>query len=308
GEEVFQALVEICGGSGTGGLGHTTPQTVGRESRLGTGVRDVDSLQVFDARELGPSAYQAASQAPMDAQSYNLGKELQALAAHANAHRVTLYTLQASGLQAPDASAAGSGPADRLFQFPAIGSVLRANNRDSLQLLADETGGRSILDTNDFLPDLSRVREDFESYYSLGYTPAHTGDGREHRIEVKVKRSGVKLRYRQSYRDKPVLEKTVDRTLAALLFGLEDNPLQISVEIGEQTPGASGTVSVPIRLKIPLFTLAILNHEQAGTFEGNLRLYVATRNAEGGNSPLRQVAIPIRIPRKQVLNAMGQFY
>src|SRR6185295_5564156 len=308
GEEVFQALVEICGGSGTGGLGHTTPQTVGRESRLGTGVRDVDSLQVFDARELGPSAYQAASQAPMDAQSYNLGKELQALAAHANAHRVTLYTLQASGLQAPDASAAGSGPADRLFQFPAIGSVLRANNRDSLQLLADETGGRSILDTNDFLPDLGRVRQDFQSYYSLGYTPAHTGDGREHRIEVKVKRSGVRIRYRQSYRDKPALEKTVDRTLAALLYGFEENPLGVSVEVGDQIPSASGNVSVPIRLKIPLFKLAILNHEAEGFFEGSLRVFVATRTPDGNGSPLRQVPVPIRIPRKGVLNAMGQFY
>ena len=300
GEELFQFLFELCGGGGTSGIGHDASQPRNRG--------DVDLAQVYDARELGPLAYQAASQAFLDAQSYNTTKELQALAAHANAHRVTLYTLQASGLQAPDASDAGSGATDRMFQFPSIGSALRASNRESLQLLTDETGGRSILDTNDFLPGLDRLRQDFESYYSLGYTPAHSGDGREHRIEVRVKRSGVKLRYRQSYRDKPVLEKTVDRTLAALLFGLEDNPLQISVEIGEQTPGASGTVSVPIRLKIPLFKLAILNHEQAGTFEGNLRLYVATRNAEGGNSPLRQVAIPIRIPRKQVLNAMGQFY
>jgi VWFA-related protein len=307
GEEVFQLLIELCGGNGTAGIGETAKPS-SRGERRGVGGQDVDALTVFDARELGPKSYQAASQAPLDAQSYNIAKELAALAAHANAHRVTLYTLQASGLQSPDASAAGAGPADRMFQFPAIGSVLRANNRDSLQLLADETGGRSILDTNDFLPDLGRLRQDFETYYSLGYTPAHSGDGREHQIEVKVKRAGIRLRYRQSYRDKPILEKTVDRTLAALLYGFEDNPLGISVEIGEQTPGPSGNVNVPVRLKIPLFKLAILNHEEAGTFEGNLRLFVATRTADGNNSPLRQVPIPIRIPRRQVLNAMGQFY
>ena len=33
-------------------------------------------------------------------------------------------------------------------------------------------------------------RRTFESYYSLGYTPAHAGDGRDHKIEVKVKRRG----------------------------------------------------------------------------------------------------------------------
>jgi VWFA-related protein len=309
GEEVFQALIEICGGSGTGGRGHTETQSAGGNRERGVaGNRDLDALQVFDSMELGPMSYKAASQAPMDAQSYKVDKELQALAAHANAQRVTLYTLQASGLQAPDASAAGSGPEDQLFQFPSIGAVLRANSRDSLQLLADETGGRSILNTNNFLPDLGRLRQDFESYYSLGYTPAHTGDGREHKIAVKVKRAGVQIRYRQSYRDKPVLEKTVDRTLAALLYGFEENPLGVSVEIGDQVPGKSGSVSVPIRLKIPLFKLAILNHEDSGIFEGSLRVLVATRTPDGGSSPLRQVPVPIRIPRKGVLNAMGQFY
>ena len=142
----------------------------------------------------------------------------------------------------------------------------------------------------------------------LGYSPAHAGDGREHRIEVKVTRPAIRLRYRQSYRDKPLLEKVVDRTLAALLYGFEENPLGISVEVGDQTPGASGNVSVPIRLKIPLFKLAILNHETSGIFEGSLRVFVATRTPDGAGSPLRQVPVPIRIPRKGVLNAMGQFY
>ncbi|HEV8580822.1 MAG TPA: VWA domain-containing protein [Thermoanaerobaculia bacterium] len=308
GQEIFQLLFEICGGNATSGLGHSAKTGPESQPKIGGFGRDVDTAQVFDAREIGPQAYQAASQAFLDAQSYDVSKELEALSAHANAQRVTLYTLQASGLQAPDASAAGLGPAERMFQFPSIGTVLRANDRDSLQLLADETGGRSILDTNDFLPDLGRMRQDFENYYSLGYTPAHAGDGREHRIEVKLKRPGVQLRYRQSYRDKPALEKAVDRTLTALFYGFEDNPLGIAVEIGEQTPGQSGAFNVPIRLRIPLFKLAILNHEAAGVFEGSLRLLVATRGEDGRSSPVRQVAVPLQIPRKQVLTAMGQFY
>jgi VWFA-related protein len=302
GDELFQFLAELCGGSGTAGIGST-----GGPTSAGAGPRmPADVNQVFDARQLGPLAYNAADEAPLDAQSYNVAKELQTLAAHANAHRVTMYTLQASGLQGPDASEASQGPADRMFQFPSIGAVLRASHRDSLQLLADETGGRSILDTNNFLPDLSRMRQDFESYYSLGYAPAHTGDGRQHRIEVKVKRPGVQLRYRQSYRDKPMLEKAVDRVLAALLYGVEDNPLQITVEMGEQTAGPAGSVNVPIHLKIPLFKLAILNRETL--FEGSLRLLVATGDDEGRSSPIRQIPVPLQIPRKEVLTAMGKFY
>jgi VWFA-related protein len=283
GEELFQFLMELCGGSGTSGMDG-----------------------VYDARSFGPKAYQAASQAPSDSQSYSVAKQLAALVAHANAHQVTLYTLQASGVTGTDASDASFGPKERMFQFPSIGSALRASLQESLQTLAEGTGGKAILNANDLRPELAGLREDFSTFYSLGYTPAHNGDGKEHRIEVRAKRPGLRLRYRESYRDKPAMEKAVDRTLAALLYGFEDNPLEIAVEIGEQTPGPSGTISVPVRLRIPLHKLAILNRDQ--TYEGALRVLVATCTAEGRSAPVRQVSVPIKIPRKEVLNALGQSY
>ncbi|HEV7508392.1 MAG TPA: VWA domain-containing protein [Thermoanaerobaculia bacterium] len=295
GEELFQFLVELCGGSGTSGFG-----------QLSGGGKTPDPQAVYDARQYGPRSYQAGSQAPSDSQAYSVTKDLAALVAHANAHQVTLYTLQASGVSGTEASDASLGPGERLFQFPSIGSALRASLQESLQTLAEGTGGRAILNANDWRPDLAGLREDFSTFYSLGYTPAHNGDGKEHKIEVRVKRPGIRLRYRESYRDKPVLEKAVDRTLAALLYGLEDNPLEIAVEVGEQVAGPSGTIAVPIHLRIPLHKLAILNHEE--TYEGSLRLLVATRSEDGRSAPVRQVAVPIKIPRKQVLGALGQSY
>jgi VWFA-related protein len=308
GEELFQFLLELCGGGGTSGIGQQPQAPSQSGSRKITGGRGdkLDPLAIYDTRDWGPRAYQAASQAIPDAQAYSVSKELAALVAHANAHQVTLYTLQASGVAGTEASDPSFGPNERLFQFPSIGSTQRASLQESLQTLADGTGGRAILNANDLRPELAGLREDFSTFYSLGYSPVHNGDGKEHRIEVRVKRPGIRLRYRVSYRDKPVIEKAVDRTLAALLFGIEDNPLQIAVEIGEQVPGPSGTVAVPIRLRIPLHKLAILNHED--TFEGSLRLLVATRSEDGRSSPLRQVAVPIKIPRKEVLNALGESY
>jgi VWFA-related protein len=306
GEELFQFLVELCGGSGTGGLGRNpVPSKAGGRGETDRGAT-LDPLTVYDAREYGPRAYQASSQGPSDSQAYSVAKELATLVAHANAHQVTLYTLQASGVSGTEASDPGFGPGDRLFQFPSIGSALRASLQESLQTLADGTGGRAILNANDWRPELAGLREDFSTFYSLGYTPVHNGDGKEHKIEVRVKRPGIRLRYRLSYRDKPVIEKAVDRTLAALLYGIEDNPMQIAIDVGEQVPGPSGTIAVPIRLRIPLHKLAILNREE--TYEGSLRLLVATRSEDGRSAPVRQVAVPIKIPRKQVLGALGQSY
>jgi hypothetical protein len=150
------------------------------------------------------------------------------------------------------------------------------------------------------------MREDLTTYYSFGYTPSHSGDGKEHRIAVKVKRSGAHLRYRETYRDKPVMEKTVDRTLAALLYGIEDNPLKIDLEIGDQSAGTGSMVTVPVRLRIPLFKMAILDGNE--NYEGSLRLLVATRSADGRMAPVRQIPVAIHIPRKEVLTALGQYY
>jgi hypothetical protein len=44
------------------------------------------------------------------------------------------------------------------------------------------------------------------------------------------------------------------------------------------------------------------------SFEGKLRLLVATDNAAGKRSPVRQVQVPISIPRLSALTALGQYY
>jgi len=123
---------------------------------------------------------------------------------------------------------------------------------------------------------------------------------------VKLKKPGLQVRYRQTYRDKPVLEKMADRTLAALFHGFEENPLGVEIEIGDPAPAEDGQYAVPVRLRIPLFKLAILNQQEG--YQGRLRLLVATRDENGGASPVRQVEVPLNIPRKEVLNALGQYY
>ncbi|MFL6258295.1 MAG: VWA domain-containing protein [Thermoanaerobaculia bacterium] len=307
GEEAFQFLTELCGGSGTSGFG--TSNTVANPQRGSSPSSETPELYtVYDSTSLGPKSYRAADEAPLDAQKYNVSKPLEALAAHANAQRVTLYMLQATGPQVPGGSVdATFGLDERLYQFPSIGQNARFNAQSSLKLLAEETGGKAILDTSDFRADFAHMREDLTSFYSLGFTPSHTGDGREHKIEVRARRQGLRLRYRQSYRDKPAIEKVVDRTLAALFYDIQDNPLEITTETGEAAPAENGQYAVPVRLKIPLFKLAILS-QQDKTYVGKLRLLVAVRDEMGGMAPVRQVEVPLNIPRKEVLNAMGQYY
>ena len=294
GEELFQALFELCGGGGA---------TSGLSGSQGAGTTPVDT------GALGNTGSYRGQSALLDAQAYSTAKEWSALAAHANTHRVTLYTLQASGLESAAASAADAGPGDRMLQLSSVAAIESQNRQSSLSVMAADTGGRSIFNANDVRPDLARMRDDFNRYYSLGFTPRRSGDGREHRIEVRVKRKGLQVRHPLSYREKPAMERAVDRTLAALFFGSEDNPLEVSLEIGEITPGvqgAQGGYTVPVRLRIPLGKLFFKQTEDS--YEGKLRLLVATQAGTGETSRVRQVQVPITVPLEQALIAFGQDY
>jgi len=98
----------------------------------------------------------------------------------------------------------------------------------------------------------------------------------------------------------------VDRTLAALFYGIEENPLKIELQVGEQTEGADGSFAVPVHLQIPLAKVAVLKGD--GVYESNLRVMVAARSADGLVPAVRQIAVPIRIPHQQLMTALGQSY
>jgi VWFA-related protein len=71
---------------------------------------------------------------------------------------------------------------------------------DSLLTLANNTGGRAFVNTNDYKPGIARLFEETKSYYLLGYTPSplpRPGDYR--RVEVKVKKPGYEVIARKGY-------------------------------------------------------------------------------------------------------------
>jgi VWFA-related protein len=81
-----------------------------------------------------------------------------------------------------------------------LGNEARLGARDTLFQLAGETGGRAIVNTNNFAAGLSRLLTETSAYYVLGYTPTRAeDDGKFHKINVKVKRSGTHVLARQGY-------------------------------------------------------------------------------------------------------------
>jgi VWFA-related protein len=112
----------------------------------------------------------------------------------ANRASVVIYAIDPRGLYAssPIAILGAVGPSDRsLFESQA-----------GLRLLAEETGGFAITNSNGFAEGIRNVLRD-QSYYLIGYEPS--GDTfdpdtrRYNRIEIKVNRPGANVRYRSGF-------------------------------------------------------------------------------------------------------------
>jgi VWFA-related protein len=89
-----------------------------------------------------------------------------------------------------------------------------------LRVLASATGGLSFMNKNNFTEGLGKIVDSSEGYYLLAYTPQDEKfDGKYRRLEVKVKRSGLKVLTRSGYFarvDKDVeTPKTRDQELLA---------------------------------------------------------------------------------------------
>jgi len=69
-----------------------------------------------------------------------------------------------------------------------------------LRRLAEETGGGyfELKKTDELSSTFTRVAQELHSLYTLGFTP-EVLDGREHRLDVLVKRPGMKARARRTY-------------------------------------------------------------------------------------------------------------
>lgn len=101
----------------------------------------------------------------------------------ANRAQISIYTVQARDLS-PSGSNMGS---------------------DGLIALAQETGGRAIYNTNDIKVGFDQIVEENRGYYLLAYNPGADAEGRPHRLQLNVKRPGLKVLTRSEAYSRPAV-------------------------------------------------------------------------------------------------------
>jgi VWFA-related protein len=125
--------------------------------------------------------------------------------------RISIYPVDARGLMVPSPFSAADnhppmGPTLAPRTPPPFAAAL-ANERDkivrdqeTMQQIAQDTGGKAFVDTNDFADAVAEVVEDGSSYYTIGYVPSRKAfDGQFHTFRVRLDDASYKLAYRSGY-------------------------------------------------------------------------------------------------------------
>jgi VWFA-related protein len=115
---------------------------------------------------------------------------------------------------------------------PPLGAARERERLDSLAVLPDMTGGRTVQGTNAPEALVPAILEESGSYYVLGFTPASiTADGRPRHLDVRVRPKGLLVKARTEYTLEPLSDVAAAAALPHALGGVlpsADVPLAVS--------------------------------------------------------------------------------
>jgi VWFA-related protein len=210
----------------------------------------------------------------------------------ANRAQVSVYSVDVRGLMS-DMLPAGSRSPTRLARGGQ--EVVRRSitaPQETLSTIADGTGGRASLNTNELARGMRAATADAHGYYMIGYAPpgGHK-EGRFYPIEVKVKREGLQVRYRRGYEwlsDAKRAERAVTSALQFPTLFAEDG---LSLETWIEAKRLHVAVLLP--------TASLRFREEGGEHRSEILLQALLRDDQGkavGGHYLFSKTVSLKIP------------
>jgi hypothetical protein len=211
------------------------------------------------------------------------------LANHAVAADVTLHTIDARGL----INELTTNAEHRREQPIGIGHVKAVNYQQPLQFLAEQTGGIAIVNSNEFVKGLQRIRNAMTTYYSLGFPLGQSTIDRLHSIEIKLSNlEKSKALYRRQFLERSAKSLTGDRTMAGLLFDPPDNLLGLEVIVGEPEHKKNKVWAVQVTAELPMKNLLMPEAEDRAIAELSL---FAVASTDEGRTTLQHNQYPVAV-------------
>ncbi len=177
----------------------------------------------------------------------------------------------------------------------------KSDTQLTLKMLAEETGGALIANTNDFRTPIRKVTEDVQSYYEITYDPQiQKYDGAFRKVTVKTDVADLRVQSRAGYFALPP-NVTQGAVLASyevpLLQALDTQPLKTDFAFQSAAmhfrSANGGTCEVVV--DIPVGGLTFEENKQAGYFDGKLAYIAVVKDAEGQVVKKLRQEVPLRV-------------
>ncbi len=242
----------------------------------------------------------------LEGMTFNNSNLIQQVARTANANAITLYAIHAGGLGAQNENIMADASRSTPYS---VAQAAISNSTESLELIAEMTGGVASINTNNFAGAFTTIEKDLESYYSLGYRAGTERVDRQRTLDVRLKsKAGYIVRNRQSFVEKSTFAEMTDRVVANLLYRTKANDLKIAVRSNSPVPSDDGLFKVPIEIQIPMDSLTLL--PQGDIHAGGFTVYVAVANKDGDMSDVsrKQHQMTIKNGEMEKAKGKGKYY
>jgi VWFA-related protein len=203
-----------------------------------------------------------------------------------------IYFLDTKGLEA--ASGFFSAEFRGTVDTQDLGSVFidKMQEAEGAEYLATDSGGFVVRNTNDLAKGITRIAQESQSYYLVGYNPSDARrDGRFRKIQVKVpRRKGLQVRARKGYyapHDGPVkaaganADTVADPAVQAALdspYDEKEIPLRMTSYVFNETLLGKASTLVATEIDLRPFAFA----EQEGRFVDTIEFLLVVAHRETG--------------------------
>jgi len=215
-----------------------------------------------------------------------------------NNANIAVYPVDARGLVGmPQQQTAVAASVIRTGRPPGIPSF-RPSGLDTLQDLADRTGGRAFYNTNDLSGAIHLALGDSAVTYTLGFYPeSNTLDGKFHDLKVDVRHEGVEVRYRKGYFAFKDTRASKTQNLSNLLTAFE-SPLQsasIPLEAMVERVNRPKPNSLRIQWTVDIHNLQLAREGDLRT--GAINVFFIQQDSAGTELDRAQHAFDIRLAK-----------
>jgi hypothetical protein len=141
-----------------------------------------------------------------------------------------------------------------------------------MQRLADETGGRAFVNTNDLTGAIRDAVEDSAVTYTLGfYIDSGSLDEKFHELKVQVHRSGLNLRYPKGYfalKEAPATQdERHNNFLTAIKSPLDSSAIPIQIQVSRVNQPAPNSLALSGSIGIQDLQLAQSGEIRTGALD-----------------------------------------